>query len=288
MTKKISLLIQTVLLIIISFSNGWAQTEPNKTGFEQYLDSLFPLKPEYIAKVRQRVASQESEAEVKPGEGNNVGKPQIFQVSTNPASRFTHPVINIGLDMITSIVITDQKGKIWPIKQFTIGNSKDFKITWPNKQGGVLLLQGLKAFQETNVAIMLKGLDVPVMVTFLTGQKTWSDMNYLRVSTRTNSNKDDTTNINQTPLYLVNLLAGIAPEKAMLLAVKGVSDGTKVWAYHHSYLVLTPDLLISPQWHFQSENDGVDEMHVYEIKPTSHLLLNNKDRGVFSVTVEEG
>ena len=274
-----------ILSAAVSFVQN-AHADENGNSIDSYLNSLFPLKPQYIARVRDKVESQEAAAQIKPGAGNDLGKPQIFQVSTNPVSEFTHPVVNIGLNMITSLVITDQRGKIWPVDAFTIGNNTDFKVTWPNNKGGVLLIQGLKPYKETNIALMLRGVDVPVMVTLLTGQKKWSDINYLRVFN--NASTDDNTEAAENiPQYLVDLLANIAPDDAKPLAISGASSSTKIWSYHGNYIMRTPDTLLSPQWRFHTENDGgAKKVNVYEIPPASHVLLNNTG-GIYTVIAGE-
>lgn len=258
-----------ILLLCTALVSGYAAQKP----FEQTVSQALPLTGADIHILKDAVAERLNAQAQKPGTSEGKARSRTLLIDLDPSRPFSPPILTIGLDMITSIVMTDANGRIWPIKQITIADNAGFKVIWDQKSG-TFMLQALKAYATSNMAVMLKGLDVPVMVTLLTGQKDWDYLDYLRVSTRSLSAADKVNITPPAPHYLVNLLSDIPPETAQVKTFTGAND-LKIWQYQGHYLLLTSATLISPAWKSRVQNLGDSDMNAYEIEPTPLLILSN-------------
>lgn len=267
--QKMAVAIACLLCLV---STGFSQAQ---SDHKQDLSQMFPLDTTDINYLRQKVEQQQENASILPGAGNDPGYAAIYQTSLNPGYDLSHPVINIGLHKITSIILTDSQGNILPIDSYLSGDPQNFSVTWPNNKGGVLFFAANKAFQSTNIAIMLKGEQVPLMITLISGQKTWHSVNYVRLINKDDASNHHLSNMNQVPEYLMNLLVGLPPKGAKALQIIGGDGATRVWDYNGQYLILTPDTLLSPQWVTQSSNHSSSgQMHAYVIAPITEILLS--------------
>ncbi|MCF6808133.1 DotH/IcmK family type IV secretion protein [Thiotrichales bacterium 19S9-12] len=284
--KKITALL--AFLGVSGFAYANATGTPNgkdltaDVAFDSITSQAFPLSPDQIEAVKGMVESRQKASASAPGISNQESASRTLTVSLDPTKRFVPPVVRIGVGMITSVIFTDANGSVWPITQYSIGDSKSYNVMWQQK-GGVLMIQGLKPFKQTNMAVMLDGLQIPVMVTLVTGQNEWDYMDYIRVQAKAGAKGQMAQAVEQAPKYLTDLLAGLPPKGAVAMKVSGASD-VRVWRYGGKYLVLTPSDLISPAWGSKAQDNGMIKMHAYEISQTPYLILSNNDQ-VEHVTV---
>ncbi|WP_192484414.1 MULTISPECIES: DotH/IcmK family type IV secretion protein [Cysteiniphilum] len=260
-----------------------ANTVDNQ-AFDNVVKQSFPMTPEQISAVRSSVAQQKQAASALPGSSDKPGKSRTLLVDLSPSSKFSPPVIRLNLGMITSVIFTDDKGNIWPITSYTIGNTENFDVVW-QKASGVLMLQGKKAYAQTNMAVMLKNLQTPVMLTILSSQHSWDYMDYVRIKGVALYGKSlDTASVSDAPDYLTGLLYGTPPPSAKSLNVLGGADA-KLWQYNGHYLLLTSATLISPAWIAKAQNNGVKTMNAYELAMTPNIVLSDNDK-VKQLTIE--
>ncbi|WP_268801678.1 DotH/IcmK family type IV secretion protein [Piscirickettsia litoralis] len=137
-------------------------------AFNQLTKNDFPLKPSQIHQYKNLYDAQQKAESAPAGDEPRESSSSIIPVGLQPGG--VEPIVRVAKGMISSIVMTDQSGKVWPISSYSLGDPENFNIQW-NKASGVLMVQGLKAYGQANIGIMLKGLDIPVMLSLVLGQK---------------------------------------------------------------------------------------------------------------------
>lgn len=248
------------------------QTTPeNQQAFEKMLKDYFPLTPSEIQEFKDRAAVQ-AQANARPaGDSPPEGVSGTIQVSMKPGDAM--PVIRIGQGMITSLIFTDAAGQVWPVISYSLGDPSALNVQW-DKKSGVMMIQGQKLFAQTNMGVVLQGMQVPVMLTLLIGQKTYDYMDYVRIQAYQTADQDSQNQIaDEAPDYLVKVLDGLPPSDATPLEVSG--GDAQMWAYQGSYLLLTRSTLLSPAWTAKFVGTGPAPMHVYQLSQTPYILLSN-------------
>jgi len=135
-------------------------------AFSSMTRSMMPLSPDQIKQLHgmynesRRAASSHAGTPPKPTSSSIV--PDL-----SPGS--TPPVIRLLEGYITSLVFLDSTGESWPIVAVDVGDPRSFSVQWDHK-GNTLLIQALSAYKAANLAVIVKGLTTPVMLTLLPGQ----------------------------------------------------------------------------------------------------------------------
>lgn len=143
-------------------------------------------------------------------------EPSIIPVTLKPGGIM--PIIRVGQGMITSLVFTDSSGQVWPITSYSIGDPQSFAVQW-DKKSGVLMIQGQKLYAQTNIGVMLQGMNTPVMLNLLIGQTSWDYLDYIQLDQNQPGDMNTAMPVAQAPSYLVDLLNGIPPQVATALMV---------------------------------------------------------------------
>ncbi|PRP56370.1 DotH/IcmK family type IV secretion protein, partial [Bacillus halotolerans] len=127
-------------------------------------------------------------------------------------------------------------------------------------------------YGQANIGILLKGLDVPVMLSLVLGQKKWDYLDYIRVQGYQSESEANALQTQHAPAMLIQLLNGIPPQGAKELSV---DDGAvQVWSYQGKYLMLTAGTLISPQWQGRQSSTGPAVLNAYQLTATPSLLVS--------------
>ncbi len=272
--------IRTICLILMSSLPFvvWAQSQINqqptseqKSAFRSLVHSYYPLTPGQVHQFKDISAEQQKANAMPAGNAPAAGTSNIIPVSLKTGG--SAPVVRVGQGMITSLVFTDASGQVWPIVSYSVGDPKAFNIQW-NKHSGVLMIQGQQLYAQSNIGVMLKGLNVPVMLTLLIGQKHWDYLDYARVNAYAPTDSGGAEqNVQQAPSYLITLLSGLAPKSAQKMVT---SDGSvQVWSYDGHYLMLTHATLLSPAWTARQSGSGPNALHAYKLPVAPYLLVSN-------------
>lgn len=247
----------------------------HKEAFSELPSTLFPLNSKDIKTLRRKYNETQranSFTEDVPA------RPTSSSLVVDLAPGATPPVIRLGYGFVTSLIFLDSTGQPWPIKGYDIGNPTAFNIVQPtsgtSKTGGnTLLIQSSTMYKQANLAVILQGLNTPIMITLLPGQRAVDYRVDFQVP-RSGPNADIGANqnlpgsINPVMLDIVNR---IIPKGSKLLTVKG--GEAEAWLYRSKLYVRTPLTMISPGW--SSKLSGADDsIHVYEVSdPISKLIL---------------
>ncbi len=291
--KLLSICISAALVANLGLSVSYAQAA-DKSGasdsdaaFNQLLKNSFPLTPTQIHTFKDRSAEQQQASSRPIGKAPLQGTSNIISVSLKPGA--TMPLVRIGRGQITSLVFTDSANKVWPITNYSVGAPDKFHVMG-SKEAGILMIQATKMYASTNMAVILKGLQVPVNINLIVGgsKKSYDFMDYLQIpGSQSGDAGPGGPGLLPAPSYLTSVLQDIAPKGAKELTTN--SDICKVWRYGNKYLLLTKATLLSPSYKSRKDSAmlaGSASYHAYEIKPTPVIMLSANGNSV-NVTVTD-
>lgn len=242
-------------------------------AFSKTAKDLMPLTPDQIKtlhylfnKTQQAVAAS----------ANTPPRPMTTTLNVDLSPGATPPVIRLSSGLVTSLVFMDSTSAPWPIEWYDIGDPKRFNVKADPKGGSnTMMIQALTAYKSANIAIKLKGLATPVMMTLLPGQKSVDYRVDLRVpgvgpnAKPTGSGFATTDNQN-----LLNVLNGIPPVKSTTLNVLG--GKAEAWRVGDKLYMRTRMTVLSPGW--ISRMTSGDGTNAYEMPVTPIVLA--MDHGV--------
>lgn len=238
-------------------------------AFDKMTGQLFPLEPEQVVKLRQRFNTQEfaiaSPAGIPP-------KPTATSQFVNLSPGSTPPVIRLAQGFVSSLVFLDSTGAPWPIMAYDLGDPSAFNIQWDHT-GNTLMIQAQKLYNYGNLAVRLKGLNTPVMLTLIPGQKAVDYRVDLRIQGYGPNAKGLLLDEGLPPHandILLHVLDGVPPDGSQRLTVSG--GDALGWLLKDRMYVRTNLTIISPGW--IATMTSADGMHAYEMMKSPVLLVS--------------
>lgn len=256
------------------------QGEMYDQAFGSMVNQLLPMSPDQIAKLREIFTETQRAAATPAGVPP---KPTTTSLIVNLSPQAAPPVIRLGAGYISSLVFMDSTGQPWPIAAYSIGDPNAFNIQW-DKKGNTLLVQSSSFFKRSNLAVILKDLNTPVMLTLLAGQAAVDYRVDLRIpgigpnAMFVQSGLPDVANPE-----LLDVLNGVPPPGSKHLKVVG-GDAQAWLKNNHLYLRTSLDV-ISPAW--QAIMTSIDGTHAYLMQsaPVILALQRGKDK-TLTLTIE--
>lgn len=237
--------------------------------------SMLPMSPEQIHRLRQLYTASQFAAAQPAGAP---AKPTSTSLFVNLAPGASPPAIRLAEGFVSALVFLDATGAPWPIEAYDIGNPAAFNIQW-NKTDNTLMVQASSLYTYGNLAVRLRGLNTPVMLTLIPGQQ---EVDY-RVDVRIPENGPNAIaspiNNGLPPTEgsaLLNVLNGIPPAGSKLLRIAGSAG--QVWALGEKLYLRTRLTLLSPGW--LATMSSADGMHAYELQRTPMLLVAEDGKAV--------
>lgn len=238
-------------------------------AFEGTEQQMFPLSPEQILRLKQTYHTQEY---AKASTAGTPPKPTATSQFVNLSPGSTPPVIRLSQGFVSSLVFLDSTGAPWPISAYDLGDPAAFNIQW-DKTSNTLMIQATKLYNYGNLAVRLHGLNTPVMLTLIPGQKAVDYRVDLRI-------QGYGPNAKQLPLeqglpssandILLHVLEGVPPPGSSRLTVSG--GDARAWLYNDKMYVRTNLTILSPGW--VGSMTSADGMHAYELQQSPVLLVS--------------
>lgn len=237
----------------------------SEQAFLETLRTLMPLSPDQI-KTLHYLYDQTRKAAAQPA--GVPPKPTSSSVPVNLAPGASPPVVRLSSGFITSLVFVDATGAPWPIQSYDIGDPKSYNVQWDQK-GSTLWIQALSQYQSANLAVMLQGLNTPVMVTLLAGQQSVDYRVDLRMPQLGPNAQVTMSNLPSTGNpELLNILDGVPPANSKTLQVAG--GEAEAWLIGKKLFLRTRMTVTSPAW--MSTMSSPDGMHAYELQQSPVIL----------------
>nr|WP_225630025.1 DotH/IcmK family type IV secretion protein [Cysteiniphilum sp. 19X3-34] len=244
---------------------------------------MFPLTAKDIQEAKPEISARQQAAAVMPSMSSVEGVQRVVMANTALGEKGSPPNVRLGVGVVSSVVFTDAKGKVWPISSYVIGDDGNFNVNW-DKKSGILMMQSKKPYANTNMSVMLQGRATPITLMVQSTQKEWDYELYVRVAGNTQDN--ELSSFSEQPSYMLSLLSGISPQGAKKLKTSDVSGRSQFWRYQDHYLILTSGTLISPRYirHIEDKSSGV--VNVYEINVLPQVLISDDD-GLHKINIED-
>jgi len=243
--------------------------DTDDAAFQSVTSRLFPLTPDQILHLHRMYNASELAQVAYPG---TPPRPTATSQFVNLAPGSTPPVIRLAQGFVSSLVFLDSTGAPWPIVAYDLGDPKAFNIQW-DKSGNTLMIQANQMYTYANLAVRLEGLNTPVMMTLIPGQKAVDYRVDLRIQGYGPNAKMTPTGQNLPPHadnVLLSVLDGVPPSGSRVLDVVG--GDAQIWEKGNKFYVRTRLNILSPGW--VSSMTSADGMHVYEMAKTPVLLVS--------------
>lgn len=241
----------------------------DKKSFKDMTRSLYPLTPEQIVRLKQIYQTNEYAQASTPG---TPPKPTATSQFVNLSPGSTPPVIRLSQGFVSSLVFLDSTGAPWPIAAYDLGDPSSFNIQW-DKTSNTLMIQALKLYNYGNLAVRLRGLNTPVMLTLIPGQKAVDYRVDLRVQGYGPNAKSMPMEEGIPPSasdLLLHVLDGVPPAGSQRLTVSG--GDARAWLSNEKMYVRTNLTILSPGW--LASMTSADGTHAYEMQKSPVLLVS--------------
>jgi intracellular multiplication protein IcmK len=238
-------------------------------AFDGVTQQLFPLSPEEIVRVKQMYHTNEY-AQASPA--GTPPKPTATSQFVNLSPGSTPPVIRLSQGFVSSLVFLDSTGAPWPINAYDLGDPTAFNIQW-DKTSNTLMIQALKLYTYGNLAVRLRGLNTPVMLTLIPGQKAVDYRVDLRVQGYGPNAKSLPMEEGIPPAandILLHVLDGVPPQGSSRLMVSG--GDARAWLLNEKMYIRTNLTILSPGW--IGSMTSADGTHAYEMQKSPVLLVS--------------
>lgn len=243
-------------------------------AFKQLLDKISPLTPAQIIQMRKQEDKTQQAIATTP---STPPRPVSSTLTIDLSPGVTPPVVRLSAGFVSSLIFVDSTGAQWPISDYSLGNPKNFNIQWDRK-GNALFIQSTTTYSSANLAIRLTGLDTPVMLSLVSGQK---EVDY-RVDCQVQGRGPNAA----IPLVgdglptitpsLLSVLDGVPPPGSQELAVSGGHG--RAWLSQGKLIFRTQLTVLSPAW--SATVSSPDGTRVYEMANTPLILASQNGRTV--------
>lgn len=240
-----------------------------KKAFNGMQRQIFPLDTDQVIELKKRYQNNEY-AVTSPV--STPPKPTATSQFVNLSPGSTPPVIRLAQGFVSSLVFLDSTGSPWPIVAYDLGDPSSFNIQW-DKSGNTLMIQASKLYNYGNLAVRLKGLNTPVMLTLIPGQKAVDYRVDLRVQGYGPNAKNLPMEQGLPPSandLLLHVLEGVPPPGSQRLTVTG--GDARAWLFGEKMYVRTGLTVLSPAW--MASMTSADGTHAYEMQKTPVLLVS--------------
>lgn len=238
-------------------------------AFKDMSRQLFPLTPEQIIQLKQMYETREFAQSAPTG---TPPKPTATSQFVNLSPGSTPPVIRLSQGFVSSLVFLDSTGAPWPISAYDLGDPASFNIQW-DKTSNTLMIQAIKLYNYGNLAIRLRGLNTPVMLTLVPGQKAVDYRVDLRIQGYGPNAKSMPTEDGIPPAandLLLHVLDGVPPPNSQRLTVSG--GDARGWLHNNKMYIRTNLTILSPGW--IASMTSADGTHAYEMQKSPVLLVS--------------
>jgi intracellular multiplication protein IcmK len=239
----------------------------DEIAYEEMESQVFPMTEEQITQLKGKYEKTELAKTISPTPPTPVATSQLVNLS--PGS--TPPVIRLSQGFVSSLVFLDSTGAPWPISAYDLGDPASFNIQW-DKTGNTLMIQATKLYNYGNMAVRLEGLNTPVMLTLVPGQKEIDYRVDMRIQGIGPNAQMPVLGENLPPSanrLLLHVLDGVPPPGSTRLTVSG--GDARAWLFKEKMYVRTNLTILSPAW--LATMTSADGMHAYEMQKSPVLLV---------------
>lgn len=261
-----------------STTQVYAEDQPsiNREAFDRVADSVSPLSADQVHKIRN--LWNESQR-LKTFTGTPPPRPSNVSRMVNLGVGGLPTVVRLGAGYVSVVSFFDIYGNPWPIRGYNVGNPGIVNIIWNQSSreedasgaglSNTLMMQAQTLYNPTNMVVLLRGMNTPVLLELIPGQ---SEVDYrldLQVP-KPGPMHDASESLPSAPRpVMVDLLNNVPPNGSVQLPVKG--GEAQAWKHQGRIYLRTPYTIISPAWLSKMTGPNGD-VHVYEMANVSVAL----------------
>jgi intracellular multiplication protein IcmK len=239
-------------------------------AFSRTITNMMPMSEAQIKALHYMLDNSQRAAAAYPA--GAPPRPTSSSVVVNLSPGATPPVVRLRAGFVTAVNFLDSTGGSWPIAAYDLGDPGSFNIQWDHK-GSTLLVQATAQYKSGNLAVMLKGMGTPVMITLIPGQ---GNVDYRVDLSVPGMGPNASAEFSGAPLapgaQLVNFLDGVPPTSAQSLEVAGDGNQSQVWAYQGQLYLRTRARVLSPSW--SASMKSADGTYVYQMQKAPVILVS--------------
>lgn len=250
--------------------------QQNEEAFDELMAEVLPLSPTQIQHIHKYY---DLTLQAKATPPNAPPSPNFVSLPVNLEPGSQSPIIRLSAGFVSTILFVDRTGAPWPISAYSLGDPNNFNIQWDN-QSNTMFVQSTKRYVHANMAVRLVGLNTPVMLTLVSGQKNVDFRVDLQMQAR--GPEAFPAVIEKGPMSsqvnseMINVLDGVPPSGSLKLTVNGGPG--QAWLFNNKIYYRSKLTLLSPAW--LATVSSPDGMHVYEIMPTPFLLASKDGKTI--------
>ena len=238
-------------------------------AFNEAIGSVFPMTPDLVRQYRRIHEENERAAKENPYPEPLV---DAILVALEPGEQPAE--IRVAPGIASAISFFDASGRPWPIRQFVIGNSEEFRVIQLSE--GSLSISPLERIGWTNLIIALLDEPVPVVLRIVIDR---GQAHFLRsvqiMKTGPNSPAIEAELHQELPIAgsrdMLAVLSGIdLPASAEKVPVVGME--AMAWLVDGDLYLRSEHPLLSPAWTRSLAGPG--GLRAYRLKPVSNLLFS--------------
>lgn len=244
-----------------------------QTAFSSAVTQALPMNPQQIHRLKQIYDASQYAAAAPAG---TPPKPTATSMYVNLSPGASPPAIRLSQGFVTSLVFLDSTGAPWPIDAYDLGNPTAFDIAW-DKTDNILMIQAKTLYTFGNLAVRLRGLNTPVMLTLIPGQQVIDYRVDITVPGYGPDAKALSINTNLPPQatpILLDVLDAIPPHGSRRLKMSDTFGD--VWLLNGKMYVRTQYTLLSPGW--LATMASADGTNAYQVQPTPMLLMSKNGK----------
>lgn len=275
-----------LLFLALSAWVAHAELSESDDAFKDVESTLSPLNPDQIQSIK-KLYRQINKLSIL---NEDVAPTPTFSslvVDLQPGS--SPPAIRVAPGYVSSLLFVDSTGAPWPIRAYDVGDPTSFNIVWNNASedetslANTLLIQSMSLYKDGNLVVLLQGLNTPVVLSLIPGQK---EIDY-RVDIQVPgygpfAKPEDSTYQKATNPILTSVINNIAPPNSRLLKVTG--GQAKAWLFGDTMYVRTNLPVVSPAW-VSIMKGASGTVSAYEL-PKSPVILVMDNGRLRKLTVE--
>lgn len=274
-----------ILLALVPFC-AFAALSEQEEAYQDVESSLSPLSPDQLKSIKQlyRQINKLSilEEDVAP-------TPTFSSMMVDLQPGATPPAIRIAPGYVSSLLFVDSTGAPWPIRAYDVGDPTSFNIVWNNSAddesslSNTLLIQSMSLYKDGNLVVMLQGLNTPVILSLIPGQKEIDYRVDIQVPGYGPFAKPEASVYQKAANPVLNsVINNISPPNSKILRVSG--GQAKAWLFGDMMYVRTNLPVVSPAW-VSTMKGASGTVSAYEL-PKSPVILVMDNGRLRKLTVE--
>ena len=249
--------------------------------YHDALKSLEPLTPEQIKKIRSELDLLD-QAKVAPIKEIN---PISRSINVSLRSGENPFNVNVLPGWVSTLTFADSTGQAWPVHTVTNGNPDiyDVNSSGPDDHSNIITISAKQAHIPSNLAILLQGATVPLLVTLSPSPGTIDFRIDVRVD-QLGPNATPETLIQSSLIptndsTIISFLDGVVPPSAQQLTVLSHLK-IEAWIYDELMYLRTNVNLLSPA--YSAKHSNASGIKVFVLKPTPVLLVADNGNTFFA------